>query len=110
MRLRTRGDIEYILSSFNKTYFGKQFAAEYVGLGTLAAKNKTTSHKMIFQYNRQDSYKMAEDALCLSLAMNKPVINLLFAGEGLLKTDYVNYVLHYLKKNYPEFNWAGVEA
>ena len=42
--------------------------------------------------------------------MNKPVINLLFAGEGLLKTDYVNYVLHYLKKNYPEFNWAGVEA
>ena len=110
LRLRTRGDIEYILSSFNKTYFGKKFAAEYVGLGTLAAKNKTASHKMIFQYNRQDSYKMAEDALCLSLAMNKPVINLLFAGEGLLKTDYVNYVLHYLKKNYPEFNWAGVEA
>ena len=111
LRLRTEGDLERVLACFNVTRMGKNFPAGFKSLGS--SKNL----KPIEIYSREDSYYVPNENRLLGAGFGKPTCYINFSTDSTLdprllrfKADYVNYVIHYLSQNYPEFNWAGVEA
>lgn len=104
LRLRTEGDVEKVLSCFNATRTGKIFPAKFESFN---AKN----FKPLPIYRREDKYFIAPETHLLGKIRNKPICVINFGGgAGIFKTDYANFVIHYLEQNYPEFNWAGVET
>lgn len=105
-RLRSEGDLEKILACFNATRFGKMFPAHFNSLGG----NK--SFRPITIYRREDQYFIPDENRLLENFRSKTICRVKFSGDGnsKFKTDYANYVLHYLSQSYPEFTWAGVDA
>lgn len=93
-RLRTRGDIEFVLSGLARDGYSCRFG----GFG--GAEN-------ISRYVDGHKYFSAEDENLLRAKNILPTCTVKFSGAGIFLTDYANFVLHFLEKNYPEFNWAG---
>ena len=106
LRLKSEGDLEKVLSCFNVTPFGKIFPAHFGSFGN----NKNFQPVVI--YRREDQYFIPNENRLLGRLRNKPICYVKFFGDSQskFKTDYANYVLHYLSQNYPEFTWAGIEA
>ena len=106
LRLKSEGDLEKVLSCFNVTPLGKMFPAHFGSFGN----NKNFQPVVI--YRREDQYFIPNENRLLGRLRNKPICYVKFSGDSQskFKTDYVNYVLHYLSQNYPEFMWAGIEA
>ncbi len=102
LRLKTAGDVAKVLACFNLTRFGKICPAQ---LESFNADN----FKPLEVYTKADSYFYPAENSLLGDVRNKPVCCIKFCGDSIFKIDYANYVLHYLKQNYPEFGWAGVE-
>ena len=97
-------DIEKVLNCFNSTRRGKVFPAHFESFN---AKNFTPLER----YRREDNYYISTKNFLLLSIRNKPVCLINFGGaRNIFKVDYANYVLNYFELNYPEFNWAGVEA
>ena len=92
------------MNCFNSTRMGKVFPAHFESFN---AKNFTPLER----YRREDNYYISTKNFLLLSIRNKPVCLINFGGaRNIFKVDYANYVLNYFELNYPEFNWAGVEA
>ena len=102
LRLKTEGDVAKVLACFNETRFGKICPAQF-------ASFNVANFKPLASYAESDRYFYPPEEILLGNVRNKPVCCIKFGGDSIFKTDYANYVLHYLKQNYPEFGWAGVE-
>ena len=105
LRLRTKGDVENVLSCFNSTDVGKKFPASYFG-------STVGKARAITLYSREDKYYIPVEERMLGAVRNKPDCVIGFGGDAasVIKTDYANYVIDYMSRNYPEFGWAGVNA
>ncbi len=105
LRLRTRGDVENVLACFNETSVGKIFPANYFG-------SSVGNHRPITLYRREDSFYIPTEERMLGAVNRKPLCVIRFAGDdgSIIKIDYANYVLDYMSRNYPEFDWAGVTS
>ena len=93
-RLRTRGDIEFVLSGLTRDGYSCRFG----GFG---------GTENISRYVDGHKYFSAEDENLLRAKNILPTCTVKFSGAGIFLTDYANFVLHFLEKNFPEFNWAG---
>lgn len=102
LRLRTEGDVAKVLSCFNVTRFGKICPAQF-------ASFNAENFKPLPSYDTIERYLYSSKENLLGNVRNKPVCCIKFSGDSVFKIDYANYVIHYLKQNYPEFGWAGVE-
>ena len=102
-RIRTKRDIESILSKLQREYQ----SCSYI---SCVAPDKKEAGAKIAIYGKDDRYDEDKNQLYYARSFKLPICNILFETEGAahLLTDYANYVIHYLKQNYPEFNWAGV--
>lgn len=94
-RLRTKGDIEFILSGLA----WKNFHCSFGNFGGSAKK--------ILRYSKEHKYPTSQDENLLRAKIKLPVCTVKFFGEGIFLTDYANYVIHFLEEYFPEFNWAG---
>ena len=104
LRLRTEGDVEKVLACFNSTTFGKKFPAHFKKLGG------SENARPIKIYRREDFYPVSKENRLLGAQRTKPTCFVKFAGgNSIFKTDYANFVLFYMSRNYPEFGWAGVD-
>ena len=89
-RVRTKGDINNILSCFD-------IECDDIGF--------SGKHSVIFQYDNRYSYHYPkEDVLKSSSVIYVKIHN---SGE-LYFEDYVSYVFSFLNYYYPEFRWVGV--
>lgn len=93
-RIRTTGDIKFILKCFEN----ENFSCSFVKFG---------DGEKILRYSKEFAYPTSQEQELLCAKMKLPVINIKFVGDRKFLTDYANYVLHFLERNYPEFNWAG---
>lgn len=100
-RLRTKRDIEAVLSNFRMdSYF-----CRYVD-----RKDVNKYKRIITRYSQEASYPQDQNELYYAESRHLPKCTILFKGSEKLLADYANYVLYYLEQNYPEFSWAGVYA
>lgn len=94
-RLRTQGDIEFVLSGLTRDGYSCQFGKF----------GKTSGN--INRYSKEHEYFSSLDENLLRAKSRLPFCTVKFSGNELFLTDYANFVLHFLEENYPEFNWAG---
>ena len=94
-RIRTKGDINFILKCFERENFSCRF------------ENFGNTGEKILRYSKEFEYPTSQEQNLLRAKIKLPVINIKFSGDKKFLTDYANYVLHFLEENYPEFNWAG---
>lgn len=99
--LRTRADIEYVLSAFTMPEWG--FSCEFAHIGK-------QMDGVLPIYRKEHRYPEDKDQLIYADMWSRPYVYVRFRGEKLFLIDYANYVLNYLQQIYPEFNWAGVHA
>ena len=94
-RIYSEGDIEKILSQFDKLRSnGLKFD------GICFDKDARQVH-----YKKHFEYKIQNPIYCQKGA----TISLYFANSNdKFGTDYVIYVINYLRRNYPEYSWKGV--
>lgn len=93
-RIRTIGDIEFILKCFEN----ENFSCSFVKFG---------GGDKILRYSKEFAYPTSQEQELLCAKLKLPVISIKFFGDRKFLTDYANYVLYFLERNYPEFNWAG---
>ena len=93
-RLRTQGDIEFVLSGLARD----DYACRFGNFG---------GGENIRRYAGAHEYFSALDENLLRAKKNLPTCTVKFSGEEFFLADYANFVLHFLSENYPEFNWAG---
>lgn len=94
-RLRTQGDIEFVLSGLSRDGYSCRFGAFGAAAGN------------ILRYSEGHQYFSSADENLLRAKERLPICLIKFIGEGIFLTDYANFVLHFLEERYPEFNWAG---
>ena len=95
-RLRTRGDVEFVLSGLERDGYSCRFG-----------KFGDSGAKKIRRYTAEHRYPCLRDEEFLRAKMRLPVCTVKFKGEEIFLTDYANFVLNFLEQNFPEFNWAG---
>ena len=93
-RLRTQGDIEFVLSGLARD----DYSCKFGGYG--GAEN-------ICRYSAEHEYLSTADEDLLRAKSRLPRCVIKFAGEKIFLDDYANFVLKFLTENYPEFSWAG---
>ena len=93
-RLRTQGDIEFILSGFKRENYSCRFWK--FGRVENPIKRYVKEHRCT-----------SIDENFLRTKMKLPICSVRFSGDEIFLTDYANYVLNFLEERYPEFNWAG---
>ena len=99
-RLRTVGDVNYILSALAQD----KFSCAFESFGDAPPENQITPYQKNFGHN----YFTSRAEELFKLRTKLPYCRVKFkAPEGYL-TDYANFVLHFLNRNYPEFFWTGV--
>lgn len=101
IRLRTRGDIGYVLSEFTDEV--KTFSCQFLHMGRPAE-----GERIICRYGKDQQYLQDTDMIYYRDMWKRPFCCVRFDGPEVFVTDYANYVLHYLEATYPEFNWVGV--
>lgn len=94
-RLRTQGDIEFVLSGLARDGYSCCFKIFGKPSGN------------VVRYSKEHEYFTSLDENLLRAKSCLPICTVEFSGEELFLTDYANFVLHFLEENYPEFNWAG---
>ena len=93
-RLRTQGDIEFVLSGLARDGYSCRF-------GTFGGADNVS------RYSKEHEYFTRLDENLLRAKSRLPMCTVKFSGEGIFLADYANFVLHFLAESYPEFNWAG---
>jgi len=93
-RLRTQGDIEFVLKCLSRENYSCRFG-------------KFGGTSQIKRYDGEHKYFTSADENLLRSKRKLPVCTVKFSGDELFLTDYANYVLNFLEERYPEFNWAG---
>ena len=93
-RLRTAGDIEFVLKCLSRENYSCRFG-------------KFGGNAQIERYDGKHKYFTSDDEKLLRAKRKLPVCTVKFSGDELFLTDYANYVLNFLEERYPEFNWAG---
>ncbi|MBR4904364.1 MAG: hypothetical protein IKZ53_06810 [Selenomonadaceae bacterium] len=94
-RVRTQGDIEFVLSGLARDGYSCRFG------------NFGDAKGNISRYSEEHKYFSRLDENLLRAKNRLPVCTVKFKGAGIFLTDYANFVLKFLEENYPEFNWAG---
>ncbi|MCR5834299.1 MAG: hypothetical protein K6G55_06605 [Selenomonadaceae bacterium] len=95
-RLRTKGDIEFVLSGLKRDGYSCSFG-----------QFGNSSAEKIKRYTREHRYYSLRDEKFLRAKMQLPMCIVKFRGEEIFLTDYANFVLQFLEETYPEFNWVG---
>ena len=109
LRIRTAGDIQYVLSQFlirdeAENIFWCDFDSMY---------DCVNDNLIITRYIPEHDYWNDGEQMNFRKIRNRPFCYVkFFCQENRKKflTDYANYVLHYLNYEYPEYCWAGVQA
>ncbi len=99
-RLRTAGDVNYILSSLAQG----EFSCSFETLSNTPPTNQIKSYQKNFGHNYFTS--RAEELFRFKAKLPYCIVR--FKAPEKYRADYANYVLHFLNKNYPEFSWTGV--
>ena len=99
-RLRTAGDVNYILSSLAQG----EFSCAFETLTDSPPANRIKSYQKNFGHNYFTSH--AEELFRLKAKL--PYCLVKFKAPEKYLADYANFVLHFLNRNYPEFSWTGV--
>ena len=99
-RLRTAGDVNYILSALAQG----EFSCSFETLSDTPPANQIKSYQKIFGHNYFTS--RAEELFRFKATLPYCIVR--FKAPEKYLADYANFVLHFLNKNYPEFSWKGV--
>lgn len=99
VRVRTKGEVINLLKCFKN----KEFDCEF--LGTCSDKKL----KFFNDYRRELTYYEYEKNVFVRPRTNLPTVAIKFVGVDPVVVDFGNYVLSYLRWNYPDFNWMGVK-
>ena len=91
-RLRTQGDINFVLKCLARENFSCSF-------------DKFGGDSEIKRYADEHKYFTSADEDLLRAKRNLPTCNIKFFGDELFLTDYANYVLNFLEEEYPDFNY-----
>ena len=97
--LRSRADVEYVLSRFKTNVY----------TCSLAEINQKSGQAAILRYRREHAYYEPKNEFFYNQGRCKPQLLVKFSGADEFKVDFVNYVLHFLEHAYPDFTWVGVE-
>ena len=98
-RLRTAGDINYILKMFSNS----KFAAEFVGMTEKAGEI------VKYQKSRNHCYYIPKGEKFIRASAKLPKCMIKFSAPEIYLIDYANFVLNFLEMQYPEYSWAGVK-
>ena len=98
-RLRTVGDVNYILSALAQ---GKCSCA-FENFSDAPPKNQIMTYQKNFGHNYFTS--RAEELFKLKTKL--PYCHVKFKAPEDYRTDYAKFILHFLNRNYPEFFWTG---
>ena len=93
-RLRTAGDINFVLKCLSR----ENYSCHFVKFG---------GNANVQRYGGEHKYFTSADEDLLRAKRNLPTCTIKFSGEKIFLTDYANYVLNFLEERYPEFNWNG---
>lgn len=93
-RLRTAGDINFVLKCLSRENYSCRFG-------------KFGGNANVKRYSGEHKYFTSADENLLRAKRQLPTCSVKFSGDELFLTDYANYVLNFLEERYPEFNWAG---
>ena len=107
-RLRTAGDINRYCACL-QSEDGAYRAEFYKVIDPQDKLSMSHTVNIIKRYAIDDAYhltKQVQDLYCRS--RYRPICYLKFTAPALLVTDYAEYVLSWLERNYPEFQWAGI--
>ena len=106
-RLRTQGDLERVL-------YALQMPAH--GLSCSFVKNVCPAPKkdqnIIRRYAKQFAYGVTDvrrEQQLYGKNRNLPYAYILFSGDAAFLNDYANFVLSFLERRYPDFQWVGVQ-
>ncbi|MBR4152762.1 MAG: hypothetical protein IKT98_07370 [Selenomonadaceae bacterium] len=99
-KLRTAGDVNYILSSLAQG----EFSCTFETLSDAPPDNQIKSYQENFGHNYFTS--RAEELFRFKTKL--PYCLVKFKAPEKYRADYANFVLHFLNRNYPEFSWTGV--
>ena len=94
-RLRTQGDIEFVLSGLARDDYSCRFGSFDAAAGNITG------------YAKGHEYFTSADENLLRAKSRLPLCSVKFSGEGIFLTDYANFVLNFMAERYPEFNWTG---
>ena len=107
-RLRTVGDINRYCACLQSAD-GAYRAEFYKVIDPQDKLSLPATAKIIKRYGADDAYPLTEQAQELySRSRYRSICYLRFSAPELFVTDYAEYVLSWLERNYPEFQWAGV--
>lgn len=94
-RLRTQGDIEFVLSGLARDGYSCRFGKFGSAAGNITGYAKG-----------HECFTSADENL-LRANNRLPICSVKFSGEEIFLTDYANFVLNFMAETYPEFNWTG---
>ena len=97
-RLRTVGDINYLLKTFSSDKFNCQFLEVGDKAEILQKYQRSCGHNYYTSPSEQFIKARAKLPKCL----------IKFSAPELYLIDYANFVLHFLNTKFPEYFWAGV--
>ena len=99
-RLRTVGDVNYILSALAQG----EFSCAFESFSDAPPEDQITPYQKNFGHNYFTS--RAEELFKANVKL--PYCRVKFKAPEIYRADYANFVLHFLNRTYPEFFWAGV--
>lgn len=99
-RLRTKGDVNYILSALAQD----KFSCTFESFDAAPPENPIT----LYQKNFGHEYFNDRAEELFKFNVKLPCCRVKFEAPEEYRTDYANFVLHFLNRTYPEFHWAGV--
>lgn len=99
LRLRTAGDINYVLKKFSND----KFSADFLGMTDEPEEIKK------YQKSRGHAYYMPKGEKFIRASAKLPKCMIKFSAPKIYLIDYANFVLHFLGMKYPEYFWAGVK-
>lgn len=92
-RIRTEGDIDYVMGLFENEI------AVYRGLV------RGNSLSAIYVYDKQDAYHYTKNKMLRSSSISYLKFE---KSENIFFEDYVSYIMAFMNYYYPEFYWVGV--
>ena len=106
-RLRTQGDLERVLYALQMPAHGLSCA--FVNNVCPAPKK---DQNIIRRYAKQFAYGVTDvrrEQQLYGRRRNLPYAYILFSGDAAFLNDYANFVLSFLERRYPDFQWVGVQ-
>ena len=100
VRLRTVGDINYVLNTLQQG----EFSCTFDKWSDQAPENQIK----IYQKSRRHNYFIERNEQLMKVRSKLPKCCIKFNAPAIYLTDYANFVLNFLEQNYPEYFWVGV--